>query len=56
MFVRTNVPKQLVAFGGIPMDDNLPAFPGQEDVMKYLEQVVMQCDLLKYMKVGLMIS
>mmetsp|Transcript_40716 Transcript_40716/g.161383 ORF Transcript_40716/g.161383 Transcript_40716/m.161383 type:complete len:426 (-) Transcript_40716:1384-2661(-) len=43
--LRTNIPKEVMAFPGFPFADELPSFPGHSDVQNYLESYMTKMDL-----------
>eukprot|EP00189_Rhodosorus_marinus_P014138 CAMPEP_0184746334 /NCGR_PEP_ID=MMETSP0315-20130426/8868_1 /TAXON_ID=101924 /ORGANISM="Rhodosorus marinus, Strain UTEX LB 2760" /LENGTH=425 /DNA_ID=CAMNT_0027218843 /DNA_START=155 /DNA_END=1432 /DNA_ORIENTATION=+ len=43
--LRTNIPKEVMAFPGFPFADELPSFPGHSDVQTYLESYATEMDL-----------
>jgi hypothetical protein len=47
---RTNIPKQLMEIEGFPLDD-YPSFPDHRQIMQYLNNVVDQCGIRKYIQV-----
>ncbi|CAH1780409.1 unnamed protein product, partial [Owenia fusiformis] len=48
--LRTNLPKEVMAFPDFPFDKSLPSFVRHSDVRKYLEDYTQQNDLYKYIK------
>ncbi|KAK3799153.1 hypothetical protein RRG08_051428 [Elysia crispata] len=48
--LKTNLPKQCMAFPDFPFHDDLPSFIGHEDVQKYLEDYADSFGILKYIK------
>ncbi|KAK6185960.1 hypothetical protein SNE40_008086 [Patella caerulea] len=48
--LRTNLPKEVMAFPDFPFDKNLPSFVRHEDVLKYLEDYAEHFDLYPFIK------
>ncbi|XP_076088426.1 uncharacterized protein LOC143058835 [Mytilus galloprovincialis] len=47
--LKTNIPKQLMEIDGFPMD-GYPSFPSRTDMLAYLNKVVDECGIRKYIK------
>ncbi|XP_071497559.1 uncharacterized protein [Diadema antillarum] len=48
--LRTNLPKEVMAFPDFPFDSSLPSFIKHTDVLKYIEQYAQHFNLLKYIQ------
>lgn len=48
--LKTNLPKEVMAFPDFPFKTELPSFVGHADVRKYLEDYANHFDLFKYIK------
>lgn len=51
MFIRTNLPKEVMAFPGFPFKTSLPSFIRHEEVLNYLQEYSSHYDLQKFIKV-----
>lgn len=50
--LRTNLPKEVMAFPDFPFRKDLPSFVRHEDMLDYLESYADRFDLLKYIKLS----
>lgn len=50
--LRTNLPKEVMAFPGFPFKTSLPSFIRHEDVLNYLQEYSSHYDLQKFIKFG----
>ncbi|WAR13436.1 GSXL3-like protein [Mya arenaria] len=50
--LKTNLPKEVMAFPGFPFPQNLPSFVKHEDVLQYLTDYYQHYDLHKYLKLN----
>ncbi|XP_072026348.1 uncharacterized protein [Amphiura filiformis] len=48
--LKTNLPKEVMAFPDFPFDSSLPSFVTHKDVLDYLDQYAAQFNLLQYIK------
>lgn len=48
--LRTNLPKEVMAFPGFPFPSNLPSFMVHEDVLQYLKDYAQHYDILKLIR------
>ena len=49
--LRTNLPKEVMAFPDFPFDEKLPSFMRHTDVLDYLEKYAAHFNVLKFVKV-----
>ena len=54
--VRTNLPKQMMAFPDFPFPSECSSFLGHRQVLKYLEDYASHFDLYKYIQFNSIIS
>lgn len=54
--LRTNLPKEVMAFPGFPFPSNLPSFMKHEDVLQYLKDYAKHYDILKLIKFDTMVD
>ena len=50
LLIRTNLPKEVMAFPEFPFPEHLPSFMTSRNVAKYLKDYAKHFDLLKYVK------
>nr|CAB3249700.1 flavin-containing monooxygenase FMO GS-OX-like 2 [Phallusia mammillata] len=54
--LRTNLPKQVMAFPGYKFNDDLPSFLPHKDVLKYLQDFSMHFDIHKLIKFNTLVE
>ncbi|OWF48027.1 flavin-containing monooxygenase FMO GS-OX5-like [Mizuhopecten yessoensis] len=54
--LKTNLPKEVMAFPDFPFRKDLPSFVRHEDMLEYLESYADRFDLLKYIKFSTTVS
>ncbi|XP_041458803.1 flavin-containing monooxygenase FMO GS-OX-like 2 [Lytechinus variegatus] len=54
--LKTNLPKEVMAFPDFPFDSSLPSFVKHTDMLRYLEQYASHFDLLKYIQFNTLVE
>jgi len=52
--LRTNLPKEVMAFPDFPFDEKLPSYLPHTDMLDYLEKYAVHFNLLRFVKVDLL--